>query len=83
VGSEMCIRDRDYAIEHSRHYSAVHRITKWLTEFRWTMGPEADERRAHVGARLETEPDRMPDIVGLGPSAPSDEATRQFLLGEG
>ena len=71
---------RDYASEHSRHYSA---ITKWLTEFRWTMGPEADERRARVGARLETEPDRMPDIIGLGPDAPSDEATRQFLLGEG
>ncbi len=74
---------RDYANEHSRHYSAVHRITKWLTEFRWTMGPEADERRARVGARLETEPDRMPDIIGLGPDAPSDETTRQFLLGQG
>ncbi len=74
---------RHYASEHSRHYGAVHRITKWITEFRWTMGAEADERRARVRARLETEPDRWPDVIGLGPDAPSDETTRRFLLGEG
>ncbi len=28
------------------------------------------------------EPERAPDIVGLGPASPSDEAARRFVLGE-
>jgi hypothetical protein len=32
--------------------------------------------------RLKAEPERVPDLVGLGPEAPSDEETRRFLLGE-
>ena len=71
-----------YAREHARYYGAVHRITTWLTTLRWNAGPAADERRARVLPRLAAEPDRVPDLRGLGPEAPSDEQTRRFLLGE-
>lgn len=71
-----------YAREYARCYGAVHRITNWLTELRWSTGAAAEERRARVLARLAAEPTRMPDIRGLGPEAPSDEETRLFLFGE-
>jgi menaquinone-9 beta-reductase len=71
-----------YAREHARYYGAVHRITTWLTALRWSTGPAAEERRARVLPRLMAEPARVPDFRGLGPQAPSDEATRRFLLGE-
>lgn len=48
----------------------------------YTTGQAADERRARVLPRLAAEPERAPDIVGLGPASPSGEATRRLLLGE-
>lgn len=71
-----------YAQEYTHYYGAVHRITNWFTELRWSTGPAAEERRARVLPRLKAEPARVPDTVGLGPEAPSDEETRRFLLGE-
>lgn len=71
-----------YAREYARDYGAVHRITRWFTELRWSTGPAADERRARALQRMAAEPARVPDLVGLGPKAPSDEETRRFLLGE-
>ncbi|MEO7850788.1 MAG: NAD(P)/FAD-dependent oxidoreductase [Rubrivivax sp.] len=76
------VASEQYAREHARYYGAVHRITNWLTELRWSTGAAAQERRAHALARMAAEPARMPDIRGLGPEAPSDEETRRFLLGE-
>ena len=58
------------------------RITNWLTELLYSTGHAADERRARVLPRLATEPQRAPDVVGLGPASPSDDATRRFVLGE-
>ena len=71
-----------YAREYARDYGVVHWITKWVTDLRWGIGPAADEWRARVLPRLAAEPRRMPDFLGLGPEAPSDEATRRFLMGE-
>ncbi len=71
-----------YAHQHDRCYGVVRRITNWLTELLWSTGPAAEERRARVLPRLAAEPGRAPDIVGLGPASPSDEAARRFLLGE-
>ena len=71
-----------YAREHARYYGAVHRITSWFRVLRWSTGPAADERRSRMLVRAAAEPSRMPDLLGLGPEAPSDEATRRFILGE-
>lgn len=69
-----------YAVESVRNYAAVHRITNWLTELRWSTGRAAEERREAAFARFAAQPSRMPDLRGLGPQAPSDEETRNFLL---
>lgn len=71
-----------YAYEHDRSYGVVRRITNWFTELLYSTGRAADERRTRVLPRLVTEPERAPDIVGLGPASPCDEAVRRFLLGE-
>ena len=71
-----------YARDHDHAYGAVHRITRWLAELLYAGGPAADERRAKVLPRMAAEPARAPDVVGLGPASPSDEATRRFVLGE-
>jgi len=71
-----------YAREHDDSYGVVRRITNWLTELLYGAGHAADERRARVLPRLATEPQRAPDVVGLGPASPSDDATRRFVLGE-
>ena len=76
------VASEQYAREYARDYGAVHRITNWFTELRWSTGTEADERRARVLPRMTAEPERIPDLRGLGPESPSDEATRLFLLGE-
>jgi len=71
-----------YARDHDHSYGVVRRITNWLTELLYSTGHAADERRARVLPRLAAEPQRAPDIVGLGPASPSDDATRRFVLGE-
>ncbi len=71
-----------YARDHAESYGAVHRITSWFAELLYSIGPAADERRARVLPRLAAEPERAPDVVGLGPASPSDDAARRFLLGE-
>ena len=71
-----------YAREHNHAYGVVRRLTNWFTELLYGAGPAADERRARVFPRWAAEPERAPDIVGLGPASPSDEAARRFVLGE-
>lgn len=72
----------EYARDHAESYGALHRVTGWSAELFYSIGPAADERRARVLPRLAAEPERAPDIVGLGPASPSDDATRRFVLGE-
>ena len=71
-----------YARDQTDSYGAVHRITSWFAELLYGIGAAAEERRARVLPRLAAEPERAPDIVGLGPASPSDEAARRFVLGE-
>jgi len=71
-----------YAIEHDRYYASLHRLEDWLTVLMYDIGPEADARRAHVLPRLAAEPSRAPDLPGLGPDSPSDEAARRRLFAE-
>ena len=72
----------NYAGAHDGYYGALHRLERWTRELIWERGPEAEARRAHALPLLAREPDRRPDIVGLGPDAPSDEAARRRFFGE-
>ncbi len=73
---------RSYAEEHDRYYGALHRIEGWLTELVYELGPEADARRDRVLPLHAEERDRRPDLLGLGPESPSDEAARRRFFGE-
>jgi len=70
-----------YALEHDEYYGALHRILDWMTQLAWTPGPEANDRRGRVGARLAQDPTGFPDLIGLGPFGPSDERARRLILG--
>ena len=70
-----------YAQEHDEYSSALRRILGWMTELFWTPGPEADDRRGRVFARMAQDPREFPDSVGLGPFGPSDERARRLTLG--
>ncbi|MBI2153230.1 MAG: FAD-dependent monooxygenase [Candidatus Rokubacteria bacterium] len=71
-----------YAEEHDRYYGALHRLEGWFTELLYEVGAEADARRARVFPRLAREPKRTPDVPGLGPDAPNDEAARRLFFVE-
>lgn len=64
-----------YAAEHDRHYAALRRLEHWRMAL-FAIGAEGDDRRARVLPRLASAtPGCTPDLVGLGPDGPSDEAT--------
>jgi hypothetical protein len=64
-----------YAAEHDCFYAALHRLEHWRSAL-FEIGPAADDRRARVLLKLASaESGRVPDLVGLGPDGPSDEAT--------
>jgi 2-polyprenyl-6-methoxyphenol hydroxylase-like FAD-dependent oxidoreductase len=71
-----------YADEHDRYFSSLHRLLAWQTELLYEPGREAAERRARAFARIAEDPRRAPDIAGLGPEAPSNDAAYQNLFGE-
>lgn len=68
-----------YAVARDDYYASVRRMTRWLADLLYEVGPDADERRARVLPRLAREPERMPDTAGLGPDGPNDEANLQSL----
>jgi hypothetical protein len=53
-----------------------------MRELYYERGPEADARRAPALPRLAQEPERVPDLRGAGPDAPSDEVARRRFLGK-
>lgn len=68
-----------YAAEHDRYYGALHTITTWLKEVRYSLGPEGDRLREHALPRLAD--GSGPDLWGLGPDCPADEQARIRFLG--
>jgi 2-polyprenyl-6-methoxyphenol hydroxylase-like FAD-dependent oxidoreductase len=70
-----------YDREHLEYSWALRRTLGWMTELFWTPGPEADDRRQRVFARMAQDPREFPDNVGLGPFGPSDERARRLTLG--
>jgi menaquinone-9 beta-reductase len=71
-----------YAKQHDRYYGALHRVEDWLTRLMYETGPVADARRAHVFSHWATDRSRAPDLQGLGPDTPSDEAARRRFFAE-
>src|SRR4051812_3249442 len=72
-----------YAEEHDRYYGAIHRLTDWMTMLFYDPGLAGAARRTRAFPRLtENWVERVPDTIGLGPEAPSDEAARRRLFGE-
>jgi menaquinone-9 beta-reductase len=71
-----------YAQQHDRYYGALHRVEDWLTQLLYETGHVADMRRARVLPHFASEPDRAPDLSGLGPDTPSDEAARRRFFAE-
>lgn len=73
-----------YAVQHDRYYGALHRVQDRLTQLLYERGEFADERRARILPCFAMEPDRAPDLPGLGPETPSDEeARRRFFVEDG
>ncbi len=48
----------------------------------WSPGEAAEKRRQRVLPSLLTEPEGMPDVIGLGPESPLDEKARARFWGE-
>lgn len=69
----------EYAEEHDKYFRRLHTIEAWLTEVRYTPGPEADRTRAHALPNIAA--GLGPDLVGRGPDNPVDEAARLEFLG--
>lgn len=72
---------RQYAQEFAHAYGSLRRQIDWLTEFYRTPGPQADALRAERYPLHAAEPWRVPDVVGVGPAGPSDEAAKTAFLG--
>jgi menaquinone-9 beta-reductase len=68
-----------YAAAHDHYYGALHTIESWMTEVLYGLGPEADRIREHALPQLAD--GSGPDIVGVGPDFPADEAARLRFLG--
>jgi hypothetical protein len=69
---------QQYAAEHDHYYGALRTITSWLRTVLHGLGPEADRIRSHALPRLAD--GSGPDIVGMGPDCPADEAARVRFL---
>jgi 2-polyprenyl-6-methoxyphenol hydroxylase-like FAD-dependent oxidoreductase len=71
-----------YAGQHDRYFGDIHRLLDWLRQLFYEPGPAAEARRSRAFLRLAEDPSRAPDVAGLGPECPSDEAAYYNLFGE-
>jgi 2-polyprenyl-6-methoxyphenol hydroxylase-like FAD-dependent oxidoreductase len=71
-----------YAREHDRVYEVTHRLEAWATDLTFTTGVEADTRRSRVFECQRAEPDRVIDMLGIGPDSPNDKITRSQFFAE-
>jgi 2-polyprenyl-6-methoxyphenol hydroxylase-like FAD-dependent oxidoreductase len=71
-----------YARTHDEYFSAICRVTDWLTDLLYEIGEEAETRRERAFAAMKADKSRNPDYIALGPNAPSDETARLRMFGE-
>lgn len=68
---------QNYARRRERYYRSQLRIESWLRTILFTLGPRGDSIRKEALPRM----DASPDIIGVGPDAPSDDSAREALFG--
>jgi 2-polyprenyl-6-methoxyphenol hydroxylase-like FAD-dependent oxidoreductase len=71
-----------YAQDHDDFYGRMRRIEAMETTLLFERGDEADKRRERAFALFTQDPRRVPDVIALGPEAPSDEIARARYFGE-
>jgi len=71
-----------YAEEHDRYSGILHRLLDSMVQLFYEPGPTAAARRLRAFARMAEDPSRAPDIPGLGPECPNDQAAYYNLFGE-
>ena len=71
-----------YAADHDDFYGRMRRLEAMETTLLFERGEEADRRRTRAFALSAQDPSRVPDAVGLGPEAPSDDLARARYFGE-
>ncbi|BCG95642.1 FAD-dependent oxidoreductase [Mesorhizobium sp. 131-2-1] len=71
-----------YAGDHDDFYGCMRRLEAMETALLFERGEAADRRRQHAFALFARDPTRVPDVVGLGPEAPSDDLARARYFGE-
>jgi hypothetical protein len=63
------------------NYGSLHRQHGWARALFYAVGSDADALRGQALPNLAQDPSRRPDIIGLGPDAPSDEVARRRFFG--
>jgi 2-polyprenyl-6-methoxyphenol hydroxylase-like FAD-dependent oxidoreductase len=71
-----------YARDHDDFYSRMRQLEAMETALLFERGDAADRRREHAFALFAQDPTRVPDVIGLGPEAPSDDQARARYFGE-
>jgi hypothetical protein len=61
---------------HDRYAENLRRIHSWFREMWFGADDRAQALRARVMPLFTEGPLRIPDFIGAGPNAPSDEAAR-------
>lgn len=71
-----------YADAQCGEYTKIRTLETWYRSLFLETGSGADKRRAHALPLIAEEPERLPDLFGMGPDSPTDEAARRRLFGE-
>ncbi len=71
-----------YAQEHDAYFQSLYRIHEWVRELWFGVGEAAQQLRARAFPLIAEDATRIPDFIGLGPDAPSDEAARRRFFAE-
>jgi menaquinone-9 beta-reductase len=71
-----------YAADHDDFYVRMRRLEAMETTLLFERGEAADRRRVHAFALFAQDPSRVPDALGQGPEAPSDDLARARYFGE-
>ncbi|MDG4898604.1 NAD(P)/FAD-dependent oxidoreductase [Mesorhizobium sp. WSM4976] len=71
-----------YARDHDDFYGRMRRLEAMQTTLLFERGEAADKRREHAFALFARDPTRVPDVMGLGPEAPSDDQARARYFGQ-
>jgi hypothetical protein len=69
-------------MDHDDFYGRMRRLEAMETALLFGRGDVADRRREHAFALFTQDSTRIPDVIGLGPEAPSDDWARARYFGE-